>query len=155
MDFYIVAIPVLLLLIVKPQISAKILQIPKIVIIKVTAIFEFKKKNDKKIEKNDQKINQFLPENDQKIEKNDQKSNLFLSKNEVFEQKNDKTDQITIYYGSQTGTAEGFAYDLQNDMSSIGYSVKVVDIEEYETKNFLDKKFSVFIVATFGDGDPT
>ncbi|MES1923380.1 hypothetical protein MHBO_004944, partial [Bonamia ostreae] len=40
-------------------------------------------------------------------------------------------------------------------MSSIGYNAKVVDLEEDETKNFFDKKFSVFIVATFGDGDPT
>jgi sulfite reductase alpha subunit-like flavoprotein len=88
-----------------------------------------------------------------------------------------------IYFGSQTGTAERFAYELQRSLEKIKSSIakgklskvdgavaaydnvfaEVVDLEEFDSNTFIDGLagnntcgvLNVFVVATYGEGDST
>lgn len=73
---------------------------------------------------------------------------------------------LTIYYGSQTGTAESFARDLEREGEERGFKVHVVDLEETEenvTGELLKEEMrdshgrnrAVFLTATYGEGEPT
>lgn len=64
-----------------------------------------------------------------------------------------------MFYGSQTGTAEEYALRLAKEAKSrFGLSSLVCDPEEYEFNN-LDQvpedKAVFFVVATYGEGEPT
>ena len=63
---------------------------------------------------------------------------------------------MTVLYYSQTGTAEDFAQRMANEGKQYGLHTKVVDVEEYDTDNFIGEKHSlvVFCVATYGEGEP-
>jgi len=73
---------------------------------------------------------------------------------------------LTIYYGSQTGTAEQFGNDIKRDGEENGFKVKVVDLEEIEDsiKEHLLKEHrrdengksrALFLMSTYGEGEPT
>lgn len=63
---------------------------------------------------------------------------------------------MTVFYYSQTGTAEDFAQRMAAEGKQYGLHTKVVDVEEYDTDNFAGPKHSlvVFCVATYGEGEP-
>ena len=67
--------------------------------------------------------------------------------------------KVTLLYGTQTGTAERFAKQLKNEMSSrYGDSnhYAIVDIEDYKAQEVLcNEKLVFFLMATYGDGEPT
>ncbi|CAE8658342.1 unnamed protein product, partial [Polarella glacialis] len=64
--------------------------------------------------------------------------------------------QLHIYFGSQTGTAEGFARDLGDDAASYGMNVQVHDLEGFCPRSFAsDVRVAIFILATAGEGEPT
>jgi len=67
--------------------------------------------------------------------------------------------QATLVFGTQTGTAEKFAKTLKSQLeSSYGSTTAfhVVDSEQYDAKQRLaNETFVVFLVATYGDGEPT
>ncbi|CUM62954.1 uncharacterized protein PRCAT00000514001 [Priceomyces carsonii] len=71
--------------------------------------------------------------------------------------KNNKN--TVVFYGSQTGTAEDYASKLSKELSSkFGLSVMNVDFADYEYENFADITDDIlcfFIVATYGEGEPT
>lgn len=64
-----------------------------------------------------------------------------------------------IFYGSQTGTAEDYASRLAKEGSQrFGLKTMVADIEDYDYDNldkFPDDKVSFFVLATYGEGEPT
>ncbi|EST07036.1 Flavodoxin/nitric oxide synthase [Kalmanozyma brasiliensis GHG001] len=67
--------------------------------------------------------------------------------------------RIAIFYGSQTGTAEEYATKLAKEAKSrFGTSSLVLDPEEYEFEK-LDQmpedSVAVFVMATYGEGEPT
>eukprot|EP00400_MALV-I_sp_L67-5_P000429 gene429-126_t len=65
-------------------------------------------------------------------------------------------ENIYIYYGSQTGTAETFAHEIQSGCKKIlGEKAKVLDLEDWEEDEFCENKIVIFCVATYGEGDPT
>lgn len=68
--------------------------------------------------------------------------------------------RLVVFYGSQTGTAEGFAGRLAKE--GLRYQMKgmVADPEECDMEELLslkdiDKSLAVFCLATYGEGDPT
>ena len=63
---------------------------------------------------------------------------------------------MTVLYYSQTGTAEDFAQRMAAEGKQYGLHTKVVDVEEYDTDNFVGEKHTliVFCVATYGEGEP-
>lgn len=71
--------------------------------------------------------------------------------------KNDKN--VIVFYGSQTGTAEDYSSRLAKEASSkYGLKTMTADVEEYDFDS-LDTlprdKVACFVVATYGEGEPT
>ncbi|TKY86501.1 hypothetical protein EX895_004650 [Sporisorium graminicola] len=67
--------------------------------------------------------------------------------------------RIAIFYGSQTGTAEEYATKLAKEAKArFGTSSLVLDPEEYEfdkLDQMPEDTVAVFVMATYGEGEPT
>jgi NADPH-ferrihemoprotein reductase len=66
---------------------------------------------------------------------------------------------VIVFYGSQTGTAEGYAARIAKECSQrFGVSCMTADLELYDL-SYLDQvpedKLVIFVLATYGEGDPT
>lgn len=67
---------------------------------------------------------------------------------------------MIVFYGSQTGTAEEFASRLAKDAPRYQFKAMVADPEEFDMEdlanlNQIDNHLAVFVMATYGEGDPT
>lgn len=67
---------------------------------------------------------------------------------------------IVIFYGSQTGTAEEYAQRIAKNLRLYGLKALVVDPEETDINELprlteIEKPIALFILATYGEGDPT
>ncbi|XP_062945407.1 S-adenosyl-L-methionine-dependent tRNA 4-demethylwyosine synthase TYW1 isoform X2 [Cynocephalus volans] len=79
---------------------------------------------------------------------------ISLEKKEIF------VSGVKIFYGSQTGTAKGFATILAEAVSSLDLPVTVINLKEYDPDDHLveevtSKNVCAFLVATYTDGRPT
>ncbi|XP_012584723.1 PREDICTED: S-adenosyl-L-methionine-dependent tRNA 4-demethylwyosine synthase isoform X1 [Condylura cristata] len=79
---------------------------------------------------------------------------ISLQKKDVF------VSGVKIFYGSQTGTAKGFATVLAEEVSSLDLPVAVINLKEYDPDDHLaeevtSKNVCAFLVATYTDGRPT
>lgn len=67
---------------------------------------------------------------------------------------------MVVFYGSQTGTAEEFSARLAKEASRYGMKAMVADPEECEMEDLpklteIENSMAVFLMATYGEGDPT
>ena len=67
--------------------------------------------------------------------------------------------RLQVFFGSQTGTAEGFAKTIADEARRRGFAPTVVDLEDFEADEFEDADWRaptmVFAMATYGEGEPT
>ncbi|CAL8363166.1 unnamed protein product [Merluccius merluccius] len=67
---------------------------------------------------------------------------------------------VKILYGSQTGTAQGFAKELAEEVRSLGIAAEVINLKDYDPDDRLaeectNRSVCVFLLATYTDGQPT
>ena len=78
---------------------------------------------------------------------------------DIVEKMGETNKNCVMFYGSQTGTAEDYASRLAKEGSQrFGLKTMVADIEDYDYENldkFPDNKVAFFILATYGEGEPT
>jgi NADPH-ferrihemoprotein reductase len=72
---------------------------------------------------------------------------------------NDEQKNCIVFFGSQTGTAEAYASRLTKEgKSRFGLETMVANLEDYDYEN-LDQlpsdKVAIFILASYGEGEPT
>eukprot|EP00794_Sanderia_malayensis_P013969 gene13969-15426_t len=70
-----------------------------------------------------------------------------------------KIKSVSIFYGSQTGTAKGFANKLKGELETLNFESSVTSMDEYDPEdNLVDdidaSKLFVFIVSTYTNGQP-
>jgi len=77
----------------------------------------------------------------------------------ILEKMDESGKNCVVFYGSQTGTAEDYASRLAKEGSSrFGLKTMTADLEEFDYENldqFPDDKIAFFVMATYGEGEPT
>ncbi|EXJ84070.1 NADPH-ferrihemoprotein reductase [Capronia epimyces CBS 606.96] len=67
--------------------------------------------------------------------------------------------KLVVFFGSQTGNAQGLASKLAKEgQSRFGLKTLVADVEDYDYENLVDfpsDSVAVFVLATYGEGEPT
>ena len=62
---------------------------------------------------------------------------------------------LTVFFGSQTGTAEGFAETIAQEGKKQGFATSVVDLDDFDENDFRNCGLAVCLLATYGEGEPT
>jgi NADPH-ferrihemoprotein reductase len=77
----------------------------------------------------------------------------------IIEKMEESGKNCVVFYGSQTGTAEDYASRLAKEGTArFGLATMVADLEDYDYDNldsFPEDKVAFFILATYGEGEPT
>lgn len=77
----------------------------------------------------------------------------------ILEKMEESGKNCIIFYGSQTGTAEDYASRLAKEgKSRYGLETMVADLEDYDYDNLdaiPEDKVVMFVLATYGEGEPT
>ena len=78
---------------------------------------------------------------------------------DVAQQLSQHNKDVVIFWGSQSGTAEQLAHRLARDCTGrFGLNVLVADLSDYEPETIAhisEDKFAIFLVSTYGEGDPS
>jgi len=62
--------------------------------------------------------------------------------------------KVPIYYATESGTAQNFAYTLADDARALKIPTKVMDVKDLSTEQLKNDKFAVFLMSTHFEGDP-
>lgn len=63
--------------------------------------------------------------------------------------------KLSVYFGSQTGTAESFARTIAAETRTLGFDSKLIDLGDFDPAELCKCRLAIFVVATYGEGDPT
>lgn len=78
---------------------------------------------------------------------------------DILEKMEESGKNCVVFYGSQTGTAEDYASRLAKEGSQrFGLKTMAADLEDYDYENldkFPEDKIAMFVLATYGEGEPT
>lgn len=61
---------------------------------------------------------------------------------------------IAILHASQSGTGEGLSRKLAKELKGFGYAPVIASLETHTPDSIAEMEHAVFIVSTYGDGDP-
>jgi sulfite reductase (NADPH) flavoprotein alpha-component len=64
------------------------------------------------------------------------------------------TRSVTILYGTETFTAEGYAERTGEALSPLGYACDVIDMEDFDPDQISSLKTLLIVTSTYGNGDP-
>jgi len=62
--------------------------------------------------------------------------------------------KIAVLYASQSGTAEGLARKVAKELKSKGHVASLASLEGYTPAALAEERYAIFIVSTYGEGDP-
>ena len=65
-----------------------------------------------------------------------------------------KPSKVTILYGSQSGNSKKAANQTADALKAAGSEVVVADMSEYKPAQLKNEKLLLFVVATYGEGEP-
>ncbi len=85
------------------------------------------------------------------------KASIFLN-GEQAANKEDDRPKVCILFGTQTGTAERFSKQLKSELATRygeGNRYEVLDMEEFKAEELHKETVVFFMMATYGDGEPT
>jgi len=68
--------------------------------------------------------------------------------------KSSAVPELLFLFGSESGTAENFAYDVAEEAQIYGFQSRVMSLEDFGPLDFEKEKFVCYIVATHGEGEP-
>lgn len=72
---------------------------------------------------------------------------------------NHKNKDVVVFWGSQSGTAEGFANRLSRELfQRLRLSALSADLSDFDSETLAQlpqSKLAIFIVSTYGEGDPS
>lgn len=68
---------------------------------------------------------------------------------------NDSRNSMSVIYASQSGTAIQFAEELAGEAKARDFNSRAIDMEDFDPEQLRFQELVVFIVATYGEGDPT
>jgi len=64
------------------------------------------------------------------------------------------TNAVSIYYATMTGTAEELARDAERRIRAAGWIPQLHNLSEASPASLRESQRAVFIVSTWGDGEP-
>ena len=65
----------------------------------------------------------------------------------------ERSSEIKILFGSETGTAEEFAFDIENSLQNGGYRCSVSDMEDYNSADLASEDLVLIVTSTYGNGE--
>ena len=65
----------------------------------------------------------------------------------------ERSSEIKILFGSETGTAEEFAFDIENSLQTGGYRCSVSDMEDYKSADLASEGLVLIVTSTYGNGE--
>lgn len=80
---------------------------------------------------------------------------MLAQKNKAAAAQRKEGPRLLVLFGSQTGTAQEFAEVVTGEGNELGFSAECVDLDNFEPESLADEKTVVFLMATYGDGEPT
>ncbi|MEM1059889.1 MAG: flavodoxin domain-containing protein [Verrucomicrobiota bacterium] len=61
---------------------------------------------------------------------------------------------ITVFYATQTGNSEACAEWLKDALEDEKLPCRMVNLAEYEARQLQEERLALFVVSTYGEGDP-
>ena len=62
--------------------------------------------------------------------------------------------KISVIYGTETGNSEGVADEFAKAAKSKGFEVELASISDKSLDDLKNMETSIFVISTWGDGDP-